>query len=111
MRRLKLDLEDERARSEQMELQRRSASVTGEPGAAPVVDEGDTKKLLHDYKFKLKKLEQENIVLNGNVSRLETQLARYKQASEEAEKLEDELKTEKRKILRDVSVVLSSARG
>jgi len=83
-------------------------SVSGEPGAlsgsSSIIDgDNDTKKLLHDYKFKLKKVEQENIILAGNVSRLDTQLTRFKTAAEEAEKLEDELKTEKRKILRDVS--------
>lgn len=108
-RRLKLDLYDERARSEQAEMQRRS--VSGEPGAGTAgtatADEGDMKKLLHDYKFKLKKVEQENIILTGNVSRLETQLLRFKTAADEAEKTEEELKIEKRKILREVRNLIS----
>ena len=36
-------------------------------------------------------------------SRLESQARRYKTASEEAEKLNEELKVEKRKLQRDVS--------
>jgi hypothetical protein len=59
--------------------------------------------LVSDYKFKLKKSEQEVSVLQGSVARLETQLTRYRIAAEEAEKLEDELKADKRKSQRDVS--------
>lgn len=42
--------------------------------------------------------------LTASVSRLETQLSRYKQAAEESERLEDELKTDKRKAQREVMV-------
>ncbi len=59
--------------------------------------------MVSDYKFKLKKSEQEVSVLQGSVARLETQLTRYRIAAEEAEKLEDELKADKRKSQRDVS--------
>ncbi len=64
---------------------------------------GEANKLVSDYKFKLKKSEQEVTVLQGSVARLETQLTRYRIAAEEAEKLEDELKADKRKSQRDVS--------
>ncbi len=63
---------------------------------------GEANKLVSDYKFKLKKSEQEVSVLQGNVARLETQLTRYRTAAEEAEKLEDELKADKRKSQREV---------
>lgn len=69
---------------------------------------GESKKLAHEYKFQLKKAEQDIIVLQGNVSRLETQVARFRQSTEESEKLEDELKKEKRNILRDVSCLFSN---
>lgn len=39
------------------------------------------------------------------VSRLEGQVSRYKSASENAEKVEDELKAEKRKLQREVPTV------
>lgn len=42
------------------------------------------------------------------VNRLETQVKRYKQESEDSEKLEDELKTEKRKLQREVGHILLS---
>ena len=40
------------------------------------------------------------------VSRLETQLQRLKQTSENYEKNEDDLRAEKRKIMRDVSAMV-----
>lgn len=43
------------------------------------------------------------------VNRLETQVKRYKQETEDSEKLEDELKTEKRKLQREVCCVLVSS--
>lgn len=40
----------------------------------------------------------------GQVLRLEAQVSRYKLASEKSEKMEDELKVEKRKLQREVNV-------
>lgn len=42
------------------------------------------------------------------IIRLEGQVTRYKSASENAEKVEDELKVEKRKLQREVSVSSST---
>ncbi|CAG2177550.1 unnamed protein product, partial [Oppiella nova] len=42
-----------------------------------------------------------------NVSRLETQLSRYKTAADEAQELEDELKAEKRKTQRELREALA----
>jgi hypothetical protein len=42
------------------------------------------------------------------ISRLEGQVLRYKTAAENAEKVEDELKAEKRKLQREVLVLLES---
>ena len=41
--------------------------------------------------------------LQPQVIRLESQVSRYKQAAENAEKIEDELKAEKRKLQREVN--------
>ena len=41
--------------------------------------------------------------LSFQVIRLESQVSRYKQAAENAEKIEDELKAEKRKLQREVN--------
>ena len=58
--------------------------------------------MVSDYKIKIKKLEQDIAFLNTNVTRLETQLTRYRTAAEESERIEDELKAEKRKTQREV---------
>ena len=62
--------------------------------------------MVSDYNFKLKQSEHEINVLNGNVERLEAQLARHRTAAEESELLEDQLKTERRKMQREVSPLI-----
>lgn len=91
---------------------------------------GDSNRVISDLKFKLVKAEQEATALEQNVSRgegiqtgypdivvvlqpawlfafqvtrLEGQVMRYKSAAENAEKVEDELKAEKRKLQREVA--------
>merc|ERR1719516_364608 len=91
VRRLKLDLEEERSRSS---LARGAASQEE--------IETETKKLLDDYKFKISKSEQEIATLSANVARLESQVMRYKTASETAELSEENLKAERRKTQREL---------
>jgi len=91
LRRLKLDLEEERSRSS---LARGAASQEE--------IERETKKLLDDYKFKISKYEQEIATLTANVARLESQVTRYRTASETAEQSEETLKTERRKMAREL---------
>ncbi|XP_050439245.1 leucine-rich repeat flightless-interacting protein 2 isoform X2 [Adelges cooleyi] len=62
----------------------------------------ETNKVLGDYKFKWQKAEQDISTLQANVARLESQVIRYKTASEASEKSEDELKLEKRKMQREL---------
>ncbi|CAH1732660.1 leucine-rich repeat flightless-interacting protein 2 isoform X1 [Aphis gossypii] len=62
----------------------------------------ETNKVLGDYKFKWQKAEQDISTLQANVARLESQVIRYKTASEASEKAEDELKLEKRKLQREL---------
>ena len=45
----------------------------------------ETKKLLEDYKFRISKSDQEIATLEANVQRLESQVTRFKKASETAE--------------------------
>jgi len=91
VRRLKLDLEEERSRSS---LARGAASMDE--------IERETKKLLDDYKFKISKSDQEIATLGANVARLESQVIRYKTASETAELSEENLKVERRKMQREL---------
>ncbi|XP_029314593.1 leucine-rich repeat flightless-interacting protein 2 isoform X14 [Cottoperca gobio] len=66
----------------------------------------DSTRQISDFKFKLVKAEQEVTALEQNVTRLEGQVTRYKSASENAEKVEDELKAEKRKLQRELRSAL-----
>ncbi|XP_075951008.1 leucine-rich repeat flightless-interacting protein 2 isoform X7 [Anarhichas minor] len=66
----------------------------------------DANRQISDIKFKLVKSEQEVTTLEQNVIRLEGQVTRYKSASENAEKIEDELKVDKRKLHRELRSAL-----
>ncbi|KAM4730902.1 uncharacterized protein lrrfip1a isoform 15-T15 [Anableps anableps] len=66
----------------------------------------DSSRQINDLKFKLVKAEQEVTALEQNVSRLEGHVTRYKSAAENAEKVEDELKAEKRKLQRELRTAL-----
>ncbi|XP_041662784.1 leucine-rich repeat flightless-interacting protein 2 isoform X3 [Cheilinus undulatus] len=66
----------------------------------------DSSRQISELKFKLVKAEQEVTALEQNVTRLEGQVTRYKSAAENAEKVEDELKAEKRKLQRELRSAL-----
>ncbi|TKS67541.1 Leucine-rich repeat flightless-interacting protein 2 [Collichthys lucidus] len=66
----------------------------------------DSNRQISDLKFKLVKTEQEVTALEQNVTRLEGQVTRYKSAAENAEKVEDEMKAEKRKLQRELRSAL-----
>ncbi|XP_041807458.1 leucine-rich repeat flightless-interacting protein 2 [Chelmon rostratus] len=66
----------------------------------------DSNRQISDLKFKLVKAEQEVTALEQNVTRLEGQVTRYKSSAENAEKVEDELKAEKRKLQRELRSAL-----
>ncbi|CAJ1078671.1 leucine-rich repeat flightless-interacting protein 2 isoform X17 [Xyrichtys novacula] len=66
----------------------------------------DSSRQISDLKFKLAKAEQEVTALEQNVTRLEGQVTRYKSSAENAEKVEDELKAEKRKLQRELRSAL-----
>ncbi|XP_047457446.1 leucine-rich repeat flightless-interacting protein 2 isoform X19 [Mugil cephalus] len=66
----------------------------------------DSNRQISDMKFKLVKAEQEVTALEQNVTRLEGQVTRYKSAAENSEKVEDELKAEKRKLQRELRSAL-----
>ncbi|XP_043993080.1 leucine-rich repeat flightless-interacting protein 2 isoform X5 [Gambusia affinis] len=66
----------------------------------------DANRQISEYKFKLSKAEQEMGTMEQNISRLEGQVARYKSAADNSEKVEDELKAEKRKLQRELRTAL-----
>lgn len=95
VRRLKMDLEEERQRNSRLE------KMAPHPMSAEET-EWETKKAMDDYKFKLQKAEQDINTLQTNVARLESQVIRFKTAAETAERSEEELKTERRKMQREL---------
>ncbi|KAM4697976.1 leucine-rich repeat flightless-interacting protein 1 isoform 15-T16 [Rhinophrynus dorsalis] len=66
----------------------------------------DANRQISDLKFKLTKSTQEITALEQNIIRLEGQVTRYKTSSENAEKVEDELKAEKRRLQRELRTAL-----
>ncbi|XP_066998100.2 leucine-rich repeat flightless-interacting protein 2 isoform X2 [Anabrus simplex] len=100
VRHLKLELEEERSRHKSDRQRVPGISLNG-PDTDLVDVQREANKQLGDYKFKLQKAEQDVSTLQANVARLESQVIRYKSASESAEKVEDELKVEKRKLQRE----------
>ncbi|XP_075237692.1 leucine-rich repeat flightless-interacting protein 2-like isoform X2 [Lycorma delicatula] len=95
--RIKLELEEERARNRGQ----RNSTLNGPSDDFEDIQR-EANKLLGDYKFKLQKAEQDVSTLQANVARLESQVVRYKSAAEAAEKVEDDLKVEKRKLQREL---------
>lgn len=73
---------------------------------------GEANKLIADYKYKLTKAEQEIASLQASLARSETQVIRYKTTADAAEKIESELKIERRKLQREVNMhrLLSQSR-
>ena len=107
VKRLKIDLDEERQNNERRDRLSSVApsevsNVNGDSQLVTSVIDPDIKKTLHEYKFQLKRAEQEITILQGNNSRLETQVNRLKSQVEELERCEEELKSEKRKILREL---------
>nr|XP_009678023.1 PREDICTED: leucine-rich repeat flightless-interacting protein 2 isoform X4 [Struthio camelus australis] len=107
VRKLKLQLEEERQKYSKSDGT--NPDITGlENGSDLQLFEmqRDANRQISEYKFKLSKAEQDITTLEQNIGRLEGQVARYKNAAENAEKVEDELKAEKRKLQRELRTAL-----
>ncbi|XP_070349980.1 leucine-rich repeat flightless-interacting protein 2 isoform X17 [Equus asinus] len=107
IRKLKLQLEEERQKCS------RSDSTVGDVAGLQngsdlqfIEMQRDANRQISEYKFKLSKAEQDITTLEQSISRLEGQVLRYKTAAENAEKVEDELKAEKRKLQRELRTAL-----
>uniref|UniRef100_A0A8C3YRI1 Leucine-rich repeat flightless-interacting protein 2 n=1 Tax=Catagonus wagneri TaxID=51154 RepID=A0A8C3YRI1_9CETA len=107
VRKLKLQLEEERQKCS------RNDGVAGDPAGLEngsdlqfIEIQRDANRQISEYKFKLSKAEQDITTLEQSISRLEGQVLRYKTAAENAEKVEDELKAEKRKLQRELRTAL-----
>lgn len=107
IRKLKMQLEDERQKHLKME----NAFTEGErmengTDLHVIEMQRDANRQISEYKFKLSKAEQEMGTMEQNINRLEGQVSRYKASAENSEKIEDELKIEKRKLQRELRTAL-----
>ncbi|KAM8758272.1 leucine-rich repeat flightless-interacting protein 2 isoform 8-T8 [Rhynchonycteris naso] len=108
VRKLKLQLEEERQK-----YSRGDGTVGGDPAGLQngsdlqfIEMQRDANRQISEYKFKLSKAEQDITTLEQSIGRLEGQVLRYRTAAENAEKVEDELKAEKRKLQRELRTAL-----
>ncbi|XP_029330321.1 leucine-rich repeat flightless-interacting protein 1 isoform X25 [Mus caroli] len=106
IKKLKGQLEG-RQKNSKLDLLRAEDGILENGTDAHVMDlQRDANRQISDLKFKLAKSEQEITALEQNVIRLESQVTRYRSAAENAEKIEDELKAEKRKLQRELRSAL-----
>ncbi|XP_050996056.1 leucine-rich repeat flightless-interacting protein 2 isoform X20 [Acomys russatus] len=107
IRKLKLQLEEERQKCSRNDGT--SGDLAGLQNGSDlqfIEMQRDANRQISEYKFKLSKAEQDITTLEQSISRLEGQVLRYKTAAENAEKIEDDLKAEKRKLQRELRTAL-----
>ncbi|KAM3929772.1 leucine-rich repeat flightless-interacting protein 2 isoform 2-T2 [Leptodactylus fuscus] len=102
IRKLKLQLDEERHKNVRNDTLTDSAGLENGSDLQLIEMQRDANRQISEYKFKLSKAEQDITTLEQNVLRLEGQVLRYKSAAENAEKVEDELKAEKRRLQREL---------
>ncbi|XP_019737639.1 leucine-rich repeat flightless-interacting protein 2 isoform X4 [Hippocampus comes] len=107
IRKLKNQLEEERQKHSKVD----SVYVDGEKMENGtelhfIEMQRDANRQISEYKFKLSKAEQEMGTMEQNINRLEGQVSRYKTSADNSEKIEDELKAEKRKLQRELRTAL-----
>ncbi|XP_026127626.1 leucine-rich repeat flightless-interacting protein 2 isoform X15 [Carassius auratus] len=107
VKRLKGQLEQKKQKNGMEDSSSPQGDVLENGADSSIMDiQRDAIRQINDLKFKLVKSEQEVTALEQNVTRLEGHVTRYKAASENAEKVEDELKAEKRKMQRELRSAL-----
>ncbi|XP_053570423.1 leucine-rich repeat flightless-interacting protein 2 isoform X2 [Bombina bombina] len=107
IRKLKLHLDEERQKHLKNEnTTTDSAGLENGSDLQLIEMQREANRQISEFKFKLSKSEQDITTLEQNVLRLEGQVVRYKSAAESAEKIEDELKAEKRRLQRELRTAL-----
>uniref|UniRef100_A0A8B9XT11 Leucine-rich repeat flightless-interacting protein 2 n=1 Tax=Bos mutus grunniens TaxID=30521 RepID=A0A8B9XT11_BOSMU len=107
IRKLKLQLEEERQKCSGRDGTAGDLAELQNGSDLQLIEmQRDANRQISEYKFKLSKAEQDITTLEQSISRLEGQVLRYRTAAENAEKVEDELKAEKRKLQREVLTLL-----
>lgn len=107
IRKLKMQLEEERQKHSKVDSVFTEGERMENGTDLHIIEmQRDANRQISEYKFKLSKAEQEMATMEQNVNRLEGQVARYKASADNAEKVEDELKAEKRKLQRELRTAL-----
>ncbi|XP_063047200.1 leucine-rich repeat flightless-interacting protein 2 isoform X5 [Engraulis encrasicolus] len=108
IRKLKMQLEEEKQKHSKMESSVYTDGERMENGTDLhfIELQRDANRQISEYKFKLSKAEQEMGTMEQNINRLEGQVSRYKTQADNSEKIEDELKAEKRKMQRELRTAL-----
>lgn len=107
VRKLKLQLEEERQKGSRNDGTAGDLAGLQNGSDLQFIEmQRDANRQISEYKFKLSKAEQDITTLEQSINRLEGQVLRYKTAAENAEKVEDELKAEKRKLQRELRTAL-----
>ncbi|KAM5280331.1 leucine-rich repeat flightless-interacting protein 2 isoform 9-T9 [Ctenodactylus gundi] len=107
VRKLKLQLEEERQKCSRNDGPAGDLAGLQNGSDLQFIEmQRDANRQISEYRFKLSKAEQDITTLEQSISRLEGQVLRYKTAAENAEKVEDELKAEKRKLQRELRTAL-----
>ncbi|XP_028976454.2 leucine-rich repeat flightless-interacting protein 2 isoform X13 [Esox lucius] len=107
IRKLKMQLEEERQKHSKMENTFTEGERLENGTDLHLIEiQRDANRQLSEYKFKLSKAEQEMGTMEQNINRLEGQVSRYKASADNSEKIEDELKIEKRKLQRELRTAL-----
>ncbi|XP_078544399.1 leucine-rich repeat flightless-interacting protein 2 isoform X1 [Lissotriton helveticus] len=106
IRKLKFHLEEERQKNSKNETTTTDSAILENGSDLQLIEmQRDANRQISEYKFKLSKAEQDITTMEQNIARLEGQVMRYKSAAENSEKVEDELKAEKRKLQRELRTV------
>ncbi|XP_067093103.1 leucine-rich repeat flightless-interacting protein 2 isoform X4 [Osmerus mordax] len=107
IRKLKMQLEEERQKPSKMDAVFTDGEKMENGTDLHFIEmQRDANRQISEYKFKLSKAEQEMGTMEQNINRLEGQVSRYKASADNSEKIEDELKVEKRKIQRELRTAL-----
>ncbi|XP_073689807.1 leucine-rich repeat flightless-interacting protein 2 isoform X8 [Garra rufa] len=107
IRKLKMQLEEERQKHSKIDSVYTEGERMENGTDLHIIEmQRDANRQISEYKFKISKAEQEMATMEQNVNRLEGQVSRYKAAADNAEKIEDELKAEKRKLQRELRTAL-----
>ncbi|XP_029305279.1 leucine-rich repeat flightless-interacting protein 2 isoform X3 [Cottoperca gobio] len=107
IRKLKNQLEEERQKHSKMDNTCTDGERMENGTDLHIIEmQRDANRQISEYKFKISKAEQEIGTMEQNINRLEGQVSRYKASADNSEKVEDELKAEKRKLQRELRTAL-----